>query len=203
MEKTPIKRVRETEDQRRNKSILAIYKKTVAEPDEFAMYYMQPDDINTWYVKLFNFSGAKDEYKGGEYIIKFTLPPLFPKAETPWFLFLTPNGTYGDEPKVCIELGNYHKEKIRGVLQIGKFAHQLMQGLIGHHEMTEGINIIDATTEQRRVYARNSVSYNQEHYADILENIHSNFREYSAIWVEEGKQIPHGVAIAMGIRPQK
>jgi ubiquitin-protein ligase len=185
MEKTPTKRVRETEDQRRTKSILAIYKKSVADPDEFVMYYMEPNDINTWYVKLFNFSGDKDEYKGGEYIIKFTLPSLFPKSEPPWFLFLTPNGTYGDQPKACVDLGGFHKENMRGVLQIGKFAHILMQGLIGWHEMTSGVNIVEATTEQRRVYARNSVAYNQEHYADILENIHSNFREYSAKWVED------------------
>lgn len=55
------------------------------------------------------FHSLKDEYDGGEYILYIKLSPRHP-MEPPDFFFLTPNGRFEINKKLCFSNSGYHSE---------------------------------------------------------------------------------------------
>lgn len=163
---------------------LAQYANAIKNPNEFLKFIICEEDTTKWFILMHGFSGAKDEFVGGEYLVRIHLPPNFP-FEPPQFYFMTPQGLYGLETKVCVSIGEYHKDEYRGVLGVDGFCSQLVSGLIGWKDMGGGIQIIKTTAREKRMLAMNSKQYNRQHHPELIASIESNFENYSKLWKKE------------------
>lgn len=180
--------------------------KMATEPDESLKFYIG-SRCNEWYIKIHGISGNNDEFVGGEYIVKIIAPAKFP-YEPPRFYFLTPNGIYQICEKVCISIGEYHKDQYRATLGIYGFCRELWNGMVGHAELGHGINIIQygagdkgLTKKLKKIkeFATNSVEYNNT--SDMVVNsegmtlkeinakIEESYAAYSKQWVENIKKL--------------
>lgn len=159
----------------------AQYKAATREPHEFLKFYMDEANSATWYISMSNFTGDEDEFAGGEYLVKVELPEKFPH-EPPRFYFLTDNGLYKKGDKVCVSIGEYHKDQYRAALGVTGFCNTLVSGLIGWREMGNGINIIKTTPAEKRAIAAASHEYNLANNGEILEKINTAFEGYSRTW---------------------
>lgn len=168
-------------EKRRTNALMNQYRKAIGEPSTFAMYSMDPNDIGTWYIKLFDIGGDKDEFVGGEYLVKITAPSEFP-MKPPHFEMLTPNGVYGINCKVCISIGEYHASSYRATLGITGFVQQLMSGLVGWETLGGGINIIKSTVAEKKKLAESSREYNAKNNKEIDDLIKASYAEYSKNW---------------------
>jgi hypothetical protein len=148
-------------------------------------------DINVWYVMIHGIKGNQDEYIGGKYIFKLTIPNNFP-AEVFSFECLTPNGVYTPGGKICISIGEYHQKdgpnsqnRDHGYTPArdggpDKFVREITNGLIiRNHDILErnknnkgmasGINIEFQSIEVTKTMAKNSDSFNRTQYPIIIE----------------------------------
>ena len=163
------------------KIITAQFKKATKEPAENLKFYLDPDNINQCFILIHNIGGNKDEYTDGEYLVRMVFPNDFPFAP-PSFYFMTPNGLYMTEKKVCISIGEYHKDDYRATLGMIGFAKNLISGMIGWKEMGSGINLLRPTANDIIRHAKESHQYNLEKNAAIVEKINDCFNMYSATW---------------------
>lgn len=119
----------------------------------------ETDNIYVWY---FLVHGLLDTpYEDGVYFGKITLPNNYPFAP-PDFVFLTPNGRFQTNKKICTTFSSYHKESFSTAWNI----LTMMEGLISF--MTEeatpdtGIGSIMTSIEERKQLASTSISWNLE-----------------------------------------
>lgn len=168
-------------DARQARVYKAQYGKAIKERDESIKYVMDEQNMDKWYILLHNFSGDNDEYSGGEYLVRIELPKDFP-YNPPHFYFMTPNGLYDVEKKVCISIGEFHKDQYRAALGVGGFCKQLLSGLIGWEDIGSGISIINTTKEKKRVLAAESVEYNKTYNAKFINMINEAYDSYSKKW---------------------
>ena len=183
-------------DKRQTAIMMAQFKKATAEPNEFIKFVMSEDNACVWYIRLSGFAGNEDEFVGGEYDCRMVAPIDFP-FNPPSFYFLTHNGLYEVETKVCINIGEYHKDEYRAALGMAGFANQLVSGLVGWKEMGGGINIVKTTTVKKKELAQVSCAYNREHHPKICTMIEDSFRGYSAKW--DRTKIPAALVAKLGL----
>lgn len=169
---------------RRKAQLLAQFKHATKERSDWLKFAMDESDYGTWYVQLSGFSGDNGEFEGGEYLVRVILPIGFPATEPPQFYFLTPNGLYGVETKVCISIGEWHKDSYRAVLGVIGFCDQLVSGLIGWKTMGGGIEILSTTAKEKAKLAAASRKYNADNNAEILDKISASYADYSAKWAK-------------------
>ena len=158
----------------------AQFKKATASADTYLKFMMSEEDLKTWYILISNIDGDDGEFAGGEYLVRVVAPDDFP-MNPPSFYFMTPNGVYDVEKKVCISIGEYHKDQYRASLGMAGFASQLCSGLIGWRTLGSGINLIETTVKEKKKLAQESVEYNSQH-AELVAMIKSCYESYSAAW---------------------
>src|SRR3989344_328188 len=166
---------------RRSLVIHAQYKKSVGEPDEYAIFAMDPVDIKTWYLLLRNMKGNHDEYDGGQYIFRMVIPDDFP-YKPPQFYALTPNGLYEQNSKCCISIGEYHSRDYRPTLGMRGFSIELANGMITWEKMGTGINLLNTSWKEKQKLALNSVEFNKKHHKKELDLLYEAFAGYSKNW---------------------
>ncbi len=170
------------DDRRRGAVLRSQFKKVTEKPNEFLKFYMNESDMSTWYVLLSGISGSENEYIGGEYIVRICLPANYP-YNPPEFYFMTPQGLYELETKVCISIGEYHSKDYRPVLGVAGFCVNLVSGLVGWKTIGSGISLVTSTCAEKKKMAADSRAYNLMHNATILRKIADSFAAYSAKWV--------------------
>jgi ubiquitin-conjugating enzyme E2 J2 len=168
-------------DNRWNAIIRKQYKIAIGEEHCYLKFYMNESKLSEWFVLASGFGGDHGEYVGGEYLIRMEVPKTYP-ADPPHFYFMTPQGLYGVEKKVCISIGEYHKSNYRAVLGIIGFCNNLVSGLIGWETLGRGIEILHTTKEEKMKLASASVAYNARNNAQIIEKIKNAYAEYSLAW---------------------
>lgn len=182
---------------RYTKMMMAMFKKATATPEyDFVKFAMDPEKSNTWYVIFCNFSGNKDEFVGGEYLVRIEAPSEFP-YKAPSFYFMNETGVYGVETKVCISIGEFHPENMQAALGMTGFIRELVNGLIGWEELGGGIAITKTPVETKIGHAKTSKKYIREKYPRIVELVESSFAGYSAKW--DLKKIPTASKIGLGL----
>lgn len=149
----------------RNKAILNQYKYALSQNNPNLCFYMNPDDVTSIYVLIYNVVGTHNEFEGGEYLVHMKIPENYPFSP-PVFRFLTPQGRCNINVAVCIDIGHFHSENYRPSLGLYGFAMSLYSFLLS--DVTDGINIINCGVEEKRRLAASSVEYNKTNYADIL-----------------------------------
>jgi ubiquitin-protein ligase len=168
------------ENARKSRVMMAQFRKATANPNDFAKFTMT-DDVNTWYILINGVAGNDNEFVGGEYLVKIFAPADFP-FDPPHFYFLTANGVYGTESKVCVSIGEFHKKDYPAALGMSGFVTQLVSGMIGWREIGHGIQILNTTIEDKKELAARSVASNAAYYANIVDMINASFAEYSKKW---------------------
>lgn len=166
-------------DARKLRVIKIQYGRVTKKADTYLKFYMREDDVTTWYVIMSGFSGNAGEYVDGEYLVRIELPEDYPH-KPPSFYFMTPQGLYGVETKVCVDIGEYHKDNYRAVLGVDGFCNQLISGLVAWRDMTPGIQILSTTEEQKRAFARDSVEYNRRHNDKLTGLVYESYVAYSS-----------------------
>ena len=173
----------------------AQFKKAVGDPNEH-IRFMMSERPNLWYILIGNFDGNEDEFKEGAYLVRMIAPADFP-FNPPRFYFMTPNGVYEVEKKVCINIGEYHKDQYRAALGMAGFAEQLISGMIGWRELGGGINIVHTDAKKKRTMALNSAIYNAEKYEALINDINATFKSYSEKW--DKSKIPAPMRRLLGL----
>lgn len=169
-------------DARRQAAIVTgQFKFAVKQPHEYLKFMMDEKDYNKWYILLSGFDGDEGEYTDGEYLVRIKLPADFP-YNPPEFYFMTEQGLYGVETKVCISIGEFHKADARAALKVGEFCTQLISGLIGWRDMGGGIQILQTDVKQKKRFAANSRAYNAKYNSDICNKINETYAGYSTNW---------------------
>ncbi len=161
---------------RANRIMIAQFNAATKEEDEFIKYYMDENNVRVWYALL---HGVAGEFTDGQYLVRVEFPEKFP-IDPPWFFFMTPNGVYDLEKKVCIDIGGYHKENYPAALGAKGFIKQLVSGLIGWESLGGGVSLITTTKKKKQALATASVMYNALNNAAHIANINTAYANYTA-----------------------
>ncbi len=125
------------------------------------------DAMTTWYIMLHGFEGDSGEFMGGEYLCKIIVPAEFPR-DPPEFYMMTPNGVYECDGKVCIGIGEFHKNAYPATFGITGFSESLVSGMIGWKTIGSGIRLLDTSEEAKKRLAADSQVYNATYYVEVL-----------------------------------
>lgn len=132
---------------------------------------LDPDDIFTHYVLIFNIKGENDEFNGAEYIMELKADDNFPFT-SPTFKILTPNGVYDNKSLPCIEIGHEHQNNSIASLGMIGFSNVIIGTLIDYHYLRNnggGRHILqDISISDIKQYSKQSIRYNNQNYSKII-----------------------------------
>jgi ubiquitin-conjugating enzyme E2 J2 len=140
---------------RLNKEILMYQKENFIFPN----LILRPDQNNIlkWYFIVYDLKDTP--FESGVYFGNISLPNEYP-LKPPNFIFLTPNGRFQTNTKICTTFSAYHQETYTSTWNI----LTMMEGLISF--MTDinpdkGIGYIHTTNEEKHELAKNSLNWNK------------------------------------------
>lgn len=120
------------------------------------MYFAQPLEENLFHWH-FTIRGPPDTpFAKGIYHGRITLPPEYP-MKPPNITFLTPNGRFETNKKICLSISGYHPETWRPSWSI-RTALLAMIGFMPTHG-TGAIGSLDYTDKEREVLALKSLNF--------------------------------------------
>ncbi|KAK8829844.1 hypothetical protein WA577_001236, partial [Blastocystis sp. JDR] len=100
----------------------------------------------------------KSPFEGGLYHGKIVLPPNFPFS-APDFYFLTENGRYTINQKICLSISGYHNESWQPAITIETMVQMIQVFMEDYTDARRGISFIETSEETRRALAKKSVDY--------------------------------------------
>lgn len=125
---------------------------------KFQNLILRPMENNLlkWYFIIYDLKDSP--FENGIYFGKIILPDEYP-LKPPDFIFITPNGRFETNKKICTTFSAYHMETYSSAWNI----LTMMEGLISH--MTDlldnkGIGSIETTNEEKQQYAIKSMEWN-------------------------------------------
>jgi hypothetical protein len=178
-------------DELRTKSIIAQFVNAISTSNDIVKYAIDKTNPNTWYVLIHNCEGPDGEFKHGEYLFQIQIPRGEGKAwleAPPRFIAFTPNGLYDVGQRCCVHIGEYHRGEKQASIGVSDFVTILAGGLIQWKELTNGINIIRTSAEEKRKMADQSVEYNRKKYPSIMQMIDDQYAEYSKSFIKPGEK---------------
>lgn len=140
------------------------------DPLNIATAYPAENGMNTWYAI---FMGPHDSvYKGGQYICKILLSENYPFTP-PDFIFITPNGRFDINKKICLTITGFHSDMWQSTITIKTMLIQIFS--VFYQDVDNGIAHLippakGTTPQERKAFAENSVAYNLANYKEIYEN---------------------------------
>jgi ubiquitin-protein ligase len=138
------------------------------EPLEYIKAYQSAENMLDFY---FLINGQNDTiYDGGKYIGKIILSKDYPSTP-PDIMFLTPNGRFQINVKICLSITGFHKDEWNASLTIQGMLIQLYS--IFCDDDTHGIGHIRESDFIRKEHATRSNHFNIANYNEI----YSNFTE--------------------------
>jgi ubiquitin-conjugating enzyme E2 J2 len=144
---------------RLGKKRLAKEMKMYSESDfSFPNLILRPSESNIlkWYFIVHSL--VDTPFEKGEYFGKIVLPSEYP-LKAPDFYFITPNGRFATETKICTTFSAFHQETYTSTWNI----LTMMEGMISF--MTDvnpenGVGSITTTAEEKERYAEQSHVWN-------------------------------------------
>lgn len=146
--------------------LVAQFDKALRKKENYIKFAMDEKDVRIWYVKLHNIPGNKEEFAGGEYIIRVIAPDNFPVGP-PDFMAMTPNGVYAISGNLCVSIGKYHKDEYTPTMGMVGFIMNVISGLICYKDLRGGIGMEVTTDEEKKKLARESIEYNRTKLKEI------------------------------------
>jgi hypothetical protein len=120
-----------------------------------------------WHIKYFNLDD--DRFKEGEYILNIKLQEGYP-LKPPEFRWLTPNGRFEINTKICYNISTYHTEQWNPLWRLRTIIIGIMSMLFDTN--THGIgHVMNTNLEQFKKLANNSKEYNK----NIIEKLKLDF----------------------------
>lgn len=149
--------------------------------------------IHIWIARIRGISGAEDCFKGAELLIKFDAINAFGMEKEPYpynppsFSLLTPNGKFSLGGKICVSIGEYHRESYKQDLGIPGFAAFLIQAFVSPENMGGGVRVIEDSHNKIISHSAKSKEYNYTYHQDIAIKIdlHTTILLSSGLWIPD------------------
>ena len=116
----------------------------------------------------------QEPWKGAEIYCSLDAPSNFPDTPPKNLIYYTPNGLFVASPKergpVCVSIGEFHPEKWRKVVGMHGF---ILNGIVNAFvcyqavENSGGIRVLKRPNDVRKLLAKQSKNYNQDHNSYI------------------------------------
>ena len=140
---------------RLNKEILMYQKENFKFPNLILRH--QEDDILLWYFIVYDLK--ETPFENGVYFGKILLDEQYP-LKPPNFIFITPNGRFETNKKICTTFSAYHQETYTSTWNI----MSMMEGMISF--MTDknpdrGVGSLETTDEEKIRLAKMSLEWNK------------------------------------------
>jgi ubiquitin-protein ligase len=115
-----------------------------------------PDDILDWYCMIYGLE--ESGFQNGEYIFNIRMAPNYP-FDPPEFYFLTPNGRFDVNKKLCFSNSSYHKESWSPMWTIKTIILGFLSFFL--EKSSSGIGHLTTSIEEKNKYAITSINYNK------------------------------------------
>jgi len=115
-----------------------------------------PDDILEWYCMIYELE--EPGFQGGEYIFNIRMASNYP-FDPPEFYFLTPNGRFDINKKLCFSNSSYHRESWSPMWTIKTIILGFLSFFL--EKTSSGIGHLTTTIEEKNKYAGTSSDYNK------------------------------------------
>ena len=134
------------------------------------------NDILKWYFIIYDL--RETPFENGVYFGKITLPNEYP-LKPPDFVFITPNGRFETNKKICTTFSAYHQETYTSTWNI----LSMMEGMISfmtEEDPDKGVGYINSTNLEKQEMAIASLQWNKNNkdfitiFPDIEELIKDN-----------------------------
>ena len=123
-------------------------------------------DENDKFTFYFLLKGIKkSDYDGGYYMGKIILPHDYPNSPVDYKM-LTPSGRFTINTSICLTNSKYHKEQWTPSWNLENMTIGFIS--IFNDDSEHGISHIKDTPENRKAFARDSISYNLTHYKNTF-----------------------------------
>jgi ubiquitin-protein ligase len=136
------------------KRLLKDYNDIQNTPIENIIVKIKDDNVKNIYCKFYDLD---DEYKNGEYIFNIKLANDHPFSP-PDFYFLTPNGRFEINKKLCFSNSSYHKEEWSPIWNLKTIIFGFYSFFL--EKDTSGIGHLKLDIEKKINYAIKSKEYN-------------------------------------------
>lgn len=126
---------------------------------KFPNLILRPDENNLlyWYFIVYDLKDTL--FENGVFFGKIKLPNEYP-LKAPDFYFITPNGRFDTNKKICTSFSSFHQETYTSTWNI----LTMMEGMISYMtdlESNSGIGIIITTDDEKKSFAENSLNWNK------------------------------------------
>ena len=131
--------------------------------------YQDENDMLLFYFLIY---GQHDtDYKGGQYIGKIILSKNYPFSP-PDFMFLTPNGRFEINRKICLSITGFHSDEWNPTITISGMLVQLYT--VFEKDIDVGLAHIKKSKNERRDLANQSIEFNSTKLSHIYSNFNMN-----------------------------
>jgi len=147
--------------------IIKEIKEVSTNPEKYFKIYVSEDNIMDWYIMYYNIDDPR--FKDGSYILHIKLPEGYP-FQAPDFRWLTPNGRFEVNKKICYNISSYHNEQWNALWRMRTIIIGIFSMLLDTN--TTGIGHIQNTTNDLySKFAFESIKINK----DLVKKYHLNF----------------------------
>ena len=122
-----------------------------------------PDNILDWYCMIYGLE--EPGFVGGEYIFNIRMSPNYP-FDPPEFYFLTPNGRFDINKKLCFSNSSYHKESWSPMWTIKTIILGFLSFFL--EKTSSGIGHLTTDVSEKISYALKSIEYNTTNLSKLL-----------------------------------
>jgi ubiquitin-protein ligase len=120
-----------------------------------------------WYCMLYDLD---EPYTGGEFIFKIQLSPRYPLSP-PDFYFLTPNGRFELNKKLCFSNSSHHGETWSPIWTIRTIVLGFLSFFL--EESSRGLGHLTTTKEVKQTFSAASKQHNEANLATVVRMIQS------------------------------
>jgi ubiquitin-conjugating enzyme E2 J2 len=124
------------------------------------------NNLLDWYCMIYDLN--EEEYKNGQYIFNIKMSPNYP-FDPPEFYFLTPNGRFDIDKKLCFSNSSYHKESWSPLWTIKTIILGFLSFFL--EKKSSGIGHLEASIDEKIIFAEKSQEYNKtklKKYLDLF-----------------------------------
>lgn len=149
-----------------NVKLLKDYNDIKLNPLENVNVWLNENNLLECYCLIHNLTD--DEYLNGEYIFKIILSKNHP-FNPPDFYFLTPNGRFEINKKLCFSNSSYHLESWSPMWNLKTIILGFLSFFL--EQKSNGIGHINSDNLIKKKFAIESKCYNETNYNNILVNL--------------------------------
>jgi len=144
---------------------------------KFPNLYIRVNESNLqeWFFIVYDLK--ETSFEGGYFFGKILLASTYPLKPAD-FIFITPNGRFEVNKKICTSFSGFHPESHTSTWNI----LTMMQGIISFmtdKENIEGIGFLNTSDDEKKMFAKNSLDWNKKN--ELFKNIFQDFDNLNLI----------------------